>query len=657
MMTFTYPWILAGAAAAVIPLALHLMRREITRDLLFPSVRFIRKGPVPKKGERRLRDILLLLLRMVTLILLAVFFAAPFYPLPPAVPGADPAKTHIVLLDVSASMSAKGKQDQILAAMKALATENPNHEFHVMLSANGVVETRPALTAGSIIDHMAAIRFGTAAGDHADALRQVVRQITASPGAALTIISDFQVTDWAAEILPELPPDTPLHLVPIGSPESNLSIQSARPRREGTDGSHVQVDIRNHGPEPRSTTLSLSVGDTVVSQSITCPPRHDKTVFISLRDPTSDIAAVWLEDADFTLDNTFHLWLGEPAPRRLVAVFAETDRETAAREMYFISKALSIQPANSRDRFVMTPATTTSFFALDLGEVDGLILLGAAAHLEEPGFQQVKAFLDRGGTVFCTSSPSQPARQFIGLKRHGLLTADFHGVISEQPDTGVSPAIDSVNDMTTVGRLFANVDDSDLFFTPIRKMVRFTAYLPATAVFSTRDKDPFLVHQAVGKGDFYFLSAPLTTDWTELPVSMSFLPMIQEIFTPGTASQGVLSLVCGEGLPSRRDLSGKEISLAAPGWENRAFDAPPQAGSVGLTPVEINVSRRESSLLTRPLTAVRLALTGSPWDRKTAVTATVPPEKRDLRPPIALALLAALLLETLLASGLFTRRE
>lgn len=649
MISFTHPWFLAGAAGAAIPLTLHLMRREITRELIFPSIRFIRKGPVPKKGRRRLRDILLLLLRMAILILLAIFFAGPFQPLSPS-PVTNITAPQIILIDVSASLAAKGKQEQRLTVAEKLAKENPRREFRVILSANGVVETSAALTAGAFIDYVADIRFGTAAGDHGEALRQAVRQIKASPGAALHIISDFQLTDWATEAFPELPLDTPLHLIPIESPESNLSVQSARPRREGTDTLSVQVDIRNHGPETRSTTVSLIVGGDVVSQSIECPPRQNKTLLIPLKNPASDIAVVRLEDADFTLDNSFHLWLGEPEPRRLVAVSSEMDRDTTASEFYFISKALSIQPLNSRNRFAVTQAPTTSFFALDLSEVDGLILLGAAAHLEEAGFKQVKTFLEGGGTVFCTFSPAHPARQFMYLRKYGILTADFQGVISERPDTETRLAIDSINESTPVGKLFAGVEDSDLFFMPIRKMVRFTAYVPATTIFSTQDNYPFLTHQAVGKGDFYFLSAPLINSWTDLPVSMSFLPIIQEIFSPASSHQRVVTLACGEGLPSRTELSGKKTSLQAPGWDNTAFDAPPQSGKVGITPVEINVSRQESSLLTRPLTALRLALTGSPWDQKDLAKTNVSLEQRDLRPLVAALLLMVILLETLLAA-------
>ena len=655
MMSFTYPWFLAGMAAAGIPLALHLMRRQITRDLLFPSIRFIRKGPVPKKGKRRLRDIFLLLLRMAFLILLALFFAAPFQAIPPGPPVGDATRPRMVLVDVSASMAAKGKKDQLLTAVKKMAGEQSNQRFQVIVSANGVVKTSPVLTPAAFIDYMRGLRVGTAAGNPEEAVRQAARQLKASPGASLCILSDFQLTDWAGEAFPKMPPGTHLELIPIDSPTHNLSIQSARPFREADNTLRVQVDIRNDGPDSRSIPVSLIVGGDTISKTVDCPARESKTISLSLKDPASDIGVVQLPDDDFNLDNSFYLWLGAPAARQLVAVLSEKDKDTPLRELYFIRKALSIQPLNSRFRFAITQAPTTSFFALDLSNVDGLLLLGAAAHLEDPGFNQVKTFLNDGGTVFCTLSPTSPARQFLALKKHGLLTADFRGIIAEQPNTEAPLAISTVDPTTPVGKLFAGVEDSDLFFMAIRKMARFSAYLPAKAVFSTQENDPFLVHQQVGKGTFYFLAVPLITAWTDLPVSLSFLPMIQEIFTPPSSLQGVVSLACGSGLPARSDLSGEKIVLNKPGWDNTAFDAPPQAGKIGSTPVEINVSRQESSPLTRPLTAIRLALTGTPWDQRQLTQAAPQGGKRDLRPFVAALLLMVILLETLVAARLKDR--
>ena len=65
MLTFAYPWFLWGLLALAGPLVLHLLNRRRPRQLVFPSIRFLRRSQLPREGRRRLRDLLLLLLRLL----------------------------------------------------------------------------------------------------------------------------------------------------------------------------------------------------------------------------------------------------------------------------------------------------------------------------------------------------------------------------------------------------------------------------------------------------------------------------------------------------------------------------------------------------------------------------------------------------------------
>ena len=67
MIAFAHPWFLLGLAGLAVPVVLHLMNREIAVPLRFPSIRFIRVARLPQAGRRRLRDLLLLALRLLLL--------------------------------------------------------------------------------------------------------------------------------------------------------------------------------------------------------------------------------------------------------------------------------------------------------------------------------------------------------------------------------------------------------------------------------------------------------------------------------------------------------------------------------------------------------------------------------------------------------------
>jgi hypothetical protein len=100
-MAFLAPLFLAGAVAAAIPIAIHLFHRRTAPVIEFAAMRYLKGAPVEQSHRRRLRELLLLALRVAALMLLAFAFARPFFEA--ATAGAS---ATVVLIDTSASLSA-----------------------------------------------------------------------------------------------------------------------------------------------------------------------------------------------------------------------------------------------------------------------------------------------------------------------------------------------------------------------------------------------------------------------------------------------------------------------------------------------------------------------------------------------------------------------
>ena len=106
-MSFLYPIFLAGAVAIAIPIALHLLRRDVAPEVPFTAVRMLRGSPLEQTRRKRLRDLLLLLARVAALLLLAAAFARPYLASAAGAPS-----LRIVALDRSFSMGAPGRFQQ-----------------------------------------------------------------------------------------------------------------------------------------------------------------------------------------------------------------------------------------------------------------------------------------------------------------------------------------------------------------------------------------------------------------------------------------------------------------------------------------------------------------------------------------------------------------
>src|SRR5437016_1626790 len=76
--SFLNPWLWLGALAIAAPLWLHLRRKTETNILKFSALRFLDDQPEPRRSPFRLRDIILLALRVLALLALVAAFAWPY---------------------------------------------------------------------------------------------------------------------------------------------------------------------------------------------------------------------------------------------------------------------------------------------------------------------------------------------------------------------------------------------------------------------------------------------------------------------------------------------------------------------------------------------------------------------------------------------------
>lgn len=114
------PIFLAAAAAIAVPLYLHLFHRHRTRRLSFPALRYLERTEREHARQIRLRQILLLLVRVSVLLLVVGAGARLFF----AGRGAShPPTAVVVILDNSLSSGMVEGERRVLDALKDLAIE------------------------------------------------------------------------------------------------------------------------------------------------------------------------------------------------------------------------------------------------------------------------------------------------------------------------------------------------------------------------------------------------------------------------------------------------------------------------------------------------------------------------------------------------------
>ena len=126
MISFLSPLFLVGALTAAVPVILHLLKREPEPRIKFAAVKLLKHAPVENTQRHRLRELLLLALRVAALVLLALAFARPFF----ARGGAATASgVTVVALDTSYSLSAPGRFERAKQLAKSAIANTPSTDL------------------------------------------------------------------------------------------------------------------------------------------------------------------------------------------------------------------------------------------------------------------------------------------------------------------------------------------------------------------------------------------------------------------------------------------------------------------------------------------------------------------------------------------------
>lgn len=285
-MEFLFPGFLWALLAVAIPLVIHLFHFRRFKRVYFTNVRFLREVKEETAARQRLRNLLVLAMRMLAVAALALAFAQPIIPL-----GRDLLKGQkavSIFVDNSFSMSAMSEDVPLLELARRKAKQiveayAVDDQFQILTHAfegrhQRMVGKEEAL---SLIDEIER----TPVVHRLDQIllrQQQALERTAAPHRVAWVLSDFQ-----ASIVPDAlqPPDTGMQvqLVPLQSvQEQNVAIDSAwfespvqmldqtnllfvRLHNYGNDAAeNVRLSLRYGGEKKPVGTLSVPARSTVI---------------------------------------------------------------------------------------------------------------------------------------------------------------------------------------------------------------------------------------------------------------------------------------------------------------------------------------------------------------------------------------------------------
>lgn len=516
MLSFLSPLFLIGAGAAAIPIILHLLKREPEPRVRFAAVKLLKQAPVEHTERRRIRELLLLALRVSALVLLVIAFARPFVASGAAIGSAG---VTIVALDTSYSMSAPGVFDRA----KQLATSAVNKARAGDLVGVVTFSDVPNLAARAASDRafarsaIAAATPGFGATRYRGALSAAVQAFGGRRGT-IVIVSDLQEGGWDATDRGSVPESARIEIADVGPAPPNLAVTAIR-----ADGERIVASVRNGGDTSRTTRARLTIDDKAAAdETITVGPRAIVDVEFprAANGTVASSAAVAIDDeAGIAVDNVRYAVLDGA---RRPAILIVTTTGDLGREAFYVQQALSAATTSgvSYQATGIDPGQLSTWDAARLTPHDAVILL-STRRLERHGREALTAYVQGGGGLLIA----------VGPDLDGDVVADVLGAAAPLRIAGANANLQD--------RSLAPVDMRHPIFRSFSTgaatlgLVRVHTVphiegsgCQAIARFTTGETA--LLDCPAGDGRALVLASDLNNRWSDFPLHATFVPFLHE---------------------------------------------------------------------------------------------------------------------------------
>ena len=534
MLTFANSLFLIALAGLTVPVILHLIDRELAVDLKFPSVRFIGKARLPRREKRRLRDLLLLLLRLTLFASVVLAFAQPIWITPQASMAEErQLRQTVYVVDASSSMAGDNAWAEAVSAVGAEISDRADEQAGLIVFADKIlVQVEPSNLASAVGEVLSRLEPTYAAGSPALALEHAVRLFHPDAKSRLVVVSDFQETDWQTD-LPGIPRGVELVLLPVSeSPGSNTGIVRVNVLPIGNNLARVMVSVRNYGARKAEPRLSLSGPGIAQEKYPVLEGGQLSTVSFEVDASESRPMRVSLPDDNYERDNAWHFWVSPPPLIRVLAFLPHLDEPEAIQGFYFLQTALEVESETDWIRFDVTAVDRGFFHESMLEEAEVMVFPATGAYFNDDQWEYLRSFLEQGGTALMLPGASFP-KFFRNLQTRGFMQSRFIGLAGNTNERLEPFHFGHISPNSGLADVFTREAAKDLYLVNIYRYVRLHLNGEETKLLAFENGDAALLALPVGKGNLYVSTFAFDPSWTDLPLRNSFLPLVRELVEEG----------------------------------------------------------------------------------------------------------------------------
>lgn len=582
-LSFLNTLFLWGLTAASIPIIIHLLKRNRAVKLPFAAMRFLQVQPKDNLRSQRLKQILLLLMRIMALALLAFAFARPFFDKASTkIIWANEPQSAVVLIDNSFSMAHGNAFEQAgEKAKEVLSSFRPGDQVAVVQfseSAQQLAQTNENFSAlqSALANRLRLSDQGTNYITGIQAASNILRE-SSFENKSIYLISDFQKTGWVENYLRfKLDPNVVLHLVPVGNQTfSNAAVAEVKVAgKEGHGQKHdILVRVQNFGEKRIGANLELFLNEKRIDRRDFQIPAGQELVVpfkeIGIgADATRGEVRLSSDSDELPIDDTYYFVYEYKSSLEILAVNGEEDvRDVSADELFFVERAINLPRSAVYKLVATTPKKVGNY---DFNRYRAVILANVKS-LDRDLVARLQYYVrNGGGLIIALGDQIKPA--IFNQLFADLSPAAISGLALPSIDRNGGAILAEIDYQHPIFRPFSEPGHGDPSTVQFYQHYVARPKSPEWVLARFDDGTPAILEQKMGSGKVILLTSTLDSEWNNMAVKPIFLPFLyQTLRYVATENSGEKSYLVGEPVPvfkgPARSAQNAQSTIITPGGE------------------------------------------------------------------------------------------
>lgn len=529
-MQFANPLFLFALVAVAIPIVIHLFNFRRYKRVYFTNVHFLSEIQQETKKRSQLKQLLILLARILAVISLVLAFAQPFFPSEKQVINKPGRRAVTIYIDNSGSMEAVGTEGKLLDIAKTRAAEivaaySPSDLFQLITNDFKGIHQR-FVTRDDSRKSIEEVTLSPALRPISAVISRQNEVISAEHNLQhdAFLISDFQKTTTDFSIAK---PDTGINwfIVPVSAGKrDNLYIDSIwfdSPVHQPLQMTRLMVRVRNLGPSIENAPIKLTINNVqkaLASYNIDAGSFTDVALNYTENMAGQQYGTVKITDYPIVNDDDY-FFAYQILPSIPILCISDEDENRYLNALYSGDSIFSYRNSSGTN---IDYSTFNRF---------PLIILNSLPTITSGLTEELVRYVNEGGNLVVFPPQSGDITSFNNLLKQ------LHCGLFGQVDTNRQ----RVATINLENELFADVfekgsmkknalpDNTDL-------PVVFRHYLSsqpdsgyAEPLVKLQNDADFLRITHLGKGKVYLFAAPLNLKWSNFAQHIIFVPVMYRI--------------------------------------------------------------------------------------------------------------------------------